>query len=265
MDDSTHILTPHALAEGLASRRVGRRILVLPEVDSTNRYALALAAAEGPSSDGMVVFAEQQTAGRGRFGRSWHAPRGASLLMAVLLWEDWLKRGPAFSVMAAGLALLRGIEASTDVSPVIRWPNDLYVRNRKLAGVLVEVGEQGRVAAIGIGLNCLQQTGHFPEEIRDRSISLEMASSGTVHRPAVARAILHALDDEFGSSRGEDTARLAAEWSAHSDDIGRRTTLFSAGERVRGQIVDVHPETGLVLQGDNGVRRYFDPETTTRE
>ncbi|MFQ5503031.1 MAG: biotin--[acetyl-CoA-carboxylase] ligase [Phycisphaerae bacterium] len=261
-----HRLSPQNLSHGLSTQRIGRHILVLPEVDSTNRYALSLADAEGATSDGTVIFAERQTAGRGRFGRTWHSPNGASLLMTALLWEEGARRhGPAFLIMAAGLAVVRGIELSTDVSPVIRWPNDIYVRDRKLAGVLVEVGAKGKAVAIGIGVNCLQQTAHFPIELSQAAISLELASSLPVDRSSVGRAIIKSLDKMLGSIDDVNDTKLAADWSACSDDMGRRATLIREGQPYRGQIVDIHPAEGLVLQLDSGGRRHFDPETTTRE
>ena len=274
-------LSVDLLSDGLSTRRVGRRILVLPQVDSTNTYALeTVATAAGDQADGTVVFTEHQTAGRGRLGRSWHAPTGASLLMTSLLWEADDDHTAAYWCMAAALAVVRGIEAATDLDPMIRWPNDVYLDGRKVAGILVEVrrpdsignrglpaGEKearGAFVAIGIGVNCLQHAGHFPEDIRQKATSLEIASAHAVDRVAVAQAIMRALDDVSGASGTISDARLAAAWTEHSGDIGAATTLVSGGERFDGRIVDVHPQHGLVLQLETGARRHFDPATTSR-
>lgn len=273
-------LSVELLSDGLNTRRVGRRILVLPQVDSTNTYALeTVAASAGAQADGTVVFTEHQTAGRGRLGRSWHAPTGASLLMTTLLWEAD-DRPSAYWCMAAAVAVVRGIEAATDLDPMIRWPNDVYIDGRKVAGILVEVrrpdliadrglpaGEkktQGAFVAIGIGVNCLQHAGHFPEEIRQQATSLEMASAHAVDRVSVAQAIMRALDDVSGVSGTISDAQLAADWTERSGDIGTATTLVSGGQQFDGRIVDVHPQHGLVLQLETGARRHFDPATTSR-
>ncbi len=184
--------------------------------------------------------------------------------MTALLWEEGPRHSSALLVMAAGLAVVRGIESATDVSPVIRWPNDIYVQNRKLAGILVEMGSKGKAVAIGIGVNCLQQTAHFPIELSQMAISLELASLHPVNRSRVARAIIKSLDEILGSIDCVIDARLAADWLVYSDDMGRRATLISEGQPYRGQIVDIHPVEGLVLQLDSGGRRHFDPEITTR-
>lgn len=267
-------LSVDSLADGLNTRRVGRRIIVLPQVDSTNTYALETEAlSAGAQADGTVVFTEHQTAGRGRLGRSWHAPTGASLLMTALLWEDGDDRPSAYWCMAAAIAVVRGIEAATDLDPMIRWPNDVYIDGRKLAGILVEVrradsiGEQktqGAFVAIGIGVNCLQHAGHFPEDIRQQATSLEIASAHAVDRVAVAQAIMRALDEVSGASGLISDAQLASAWTERSGDIGTATTLVSGGQQFNGRIVDVHPQHGLVLQLETGARKHFDPATTSR-
>jgi BirA family biotin operon repressor/biotin-[acetyl-CoA-carboxylase] ligase len=274
-----HTLTEDAIKAGLRTRRVGRRIIVTPEVDSTNTHALQHIAAEmGPDADGTVVFAERQTAGRGRLGRAWHSPTGASLLFTAVLWEMEPLRCVARWMMAAAVSVVRGIEAATDVSPTIRWPNDVCVGGRKLAGILVETRklatsgrvdaargrDEGLAVAIGVGVNCLQHVGHFPGEIRSSATSLELETSQPVDRALVAREILEALEAVLCDSEEAGDSRLAALWAQHSADIGTRVTLASGGECFSGHILDIEPSQGLLLQLDTGARRHFDPSTTTR-
>lgn len=274
-----HTLKEDAIRSGLRGHRVGRGIIVMPEVDSTNTYALERIAAEtGPVADGVVVFAERQTAGRGRLGRAWHSPTGASLLFTVILWEPGAGRSALGWMMAAAVAVVRGIEATTDVSPAIRWPNDVCLNGRKLAGILVETRKhaarrdagaspgqaEGLAVAIGIGVNCLQHAAHFPDEIRAAATSLELATSRPVDRTVVARGILEALDAILCDGGEAGDARLAASWAQHSEDIGTRVTLVRGGERFTGRILDMEPSQGLLLQLDTGARMHFDPSTTTR-
>ncbi len=263
-----HELGATTLSRDLNTSRVGRRITVLRETKSTNDYALnMLADREKQAADGHVVFTEHQTAGHGRLGRSWHSPRGASLLFTLLLWEDKPVLTPARIVMAAALGVATGIENATDVEPVVRWPNDVYVRGKKLAGILVEVRPDqngARTLAIGIGVNCLQHPGHFLPEIRDTATSLEIESAAPVSRIDVARKMLQALDSHFARSEQLDDDSLIAAWRDRSADIGTRVTLVKQGEQFTGQIVDVHPTSGLLLHLDTGARQHFDPATTSR-
>jgi BirA family biotin operon repressor/biotin-[acetyl-CoA-carboxylase] ligase len=262
-----NLLDPAALAAGLEPRRVGREIRVLPEVDSTNRFVLeALAPARGPSSDGCVVFAEYQTAGRGSLGRAWRSPRGAGLTFTVLLWEP-AGLAPMGFTLPSAVAVAEGIEDATDVQPGIRWPNDLYAGGRKLGGILIEAratAEDQFAVAVGIGLNCLQHAGHFPPEIRQTATSLELASAHPIDRVAVARAILRRLDDHFSRPPRVPPGAWVEGWRRRSEDIGEHIAVACDGRRFAGRIVEIGPQAGLVLQLDSGGRRCFDLATITR-
>ncbi len=260
--DPPHQLDAEAIRRGLGTNRIGRKVVVLPEIDSTNTYAL-----DHVAEDGAVVFAEHQTAGRGRLGRSWHAPRGASLTFTVLLLETPNALAAARWMMAGAIAVAQAIAQETDVSPQLRWPNDLFVRGKKLAGILVETRRRGAnslAVAIGIGINCLQHAGHFPPALRKQATSLELESSHPIERTTLARALLQRLDALLTAPASPSDDELAEQWRELSADIGNRARLLSDGQESSGQIIDVHPAGGLLLQLDGGGRRQFDPQTTSR-
>ncbi len=264
----SHILDAAELLRNLKPRRVGRSITVLPEVNSTNAFVLDhLAPQLGQQADGHVVFAELQTAGRGRQGRSWCSPRGASLLFTVLLWEEEADLQPARVVMNAALSVVEGIEEASEVEPGLRWPNDVYVGGKKLAGILVETRSFQptlRAVALGIGVNCLQHAVHFAPELRDKATSLELECTHPVDRGVLAQAVLRALDRRFAQPRAVGDDALVASWRDYSDDIGARVSLCTESRVFAGRIVDIHPSSGLVLQLDGGGCRCFDPLTTSR-
>jgi BirA family biotin operon repressor/biotin-[acetyl-CoA-carboxylase] ligase len=262
-----HRLDITALARDRKPRRIGRRITLLDEVDSTNLDALdALTGPGRDASDGHVVIAEHQSAGRGRLGRRWTSPRGASLMLSVLLWEDAAVASVGRWMMSSAIAVVEAIESETDVAPVIRWPNDVCLGDRKLAGILVETRtiDGATAAAVGIGINCLQHAGHFPPELRGRATSLEMGSRRPVDRQAIARSLLGRLDAWFAGDAWCDERRIIETWQSHSHDIGRRVELMADGERYAGVMIDVHPTSGILVQLDLGGRRHFDPATTSR-
>lgn len=188
--------------------------------------------------------------------------------MTVLLCESRLPPSPVRLVMAGGVAVAQAVASTTDVEPVIRWPNDVYVGPKKLAGVLVEarsVGPDSWSVAIGIGINCFQHVGHFPPELRDRATSLELESKHAIDREAVAIAVLNELDALVRRDSTISDGELADRWRARSADLGARVTLRENGQTYSGIILDVHPQSGLLLQLDTGTRRHFDPATTSRE
>lgn len=263
----SHQLKAEAIAQGLRPTRVGRQILLLDEVDSTNAYCLQELASRGAETDGTVVFAEYQTAGRGRLGRSWDCPRGAGIMFTALLWEDPQQLSITRLMMATALGVSRGIEAVTDLETLIRWPNDIHIRNKKVAGILAEARSRGdgpMPVAIGVGINCLQHAGHFSEEIRERATSLEIESRRAIDRVEIARAILQQLDELLLPMCQWTDSALASAWLERIGDIGERVGLFCNGERLSGRVLDIHPESGLILQLDSGARRQFDLATISR-
>lgn len=292
-DPKPGVLDQKQLQSGWTPRRVGLRIRLLDETDSTNRAALE--AATEPDADGLAVLAEYQSAGRGRLGRSWASPRGASVLCSVLLLEPFSRSGDARDelrlggrlTLTAAVAACQAVRASADITPAIRWPNDLYVGGRKCAGILIESRTLTRDAphdralaeradhpdgsaagatawVIGIGINCLQHHGHFPPEWRDRATSLELESSHPVDRTAVARELLRALDDWLAPSPPIQEDRVREAWLSFAEPIGRPIRLRGESGEFRGTTVDVDPAGGLIVQDQNGRRAWFDPLRTSR-
>ena len=263
----SHCLTADAILMGIRPARIGRKVVVLEEIESTNSYSLDQIAARGAESDGHVVFAEYQTAGRGRLGRSWLCPRGAGVMFTAMIWERPAGLSVTRLIMATALAVARGIEAATDVASVIRWPNDIFVKTKKVAGILVEArpdGDGPMPVAIGVGINCLQHRDHFAEDLRDQATSLEMESRRPIDRVEVARAVLRELDEMLGPvTRWTDEA-LAAAWLERIGDIGERVAVKADGRTYTGHVLDVHPQTGLIIQLDSGTRRQFDLATVSR-
>ncbi|HOW18364.1 MAG TPA: biotin--[acetyl-CoA-carboxylase] ligase [Phycisphaerae bacterium] len=254
------LLHASAVLEGLGTTRIGRKVRVLEETASTNDLALSEAETD-PDADGLAVFAEFQTAGRGRQGRSWHAPRGASLLCSVLLiGRDEVARAGVLTLIG-GVAACDAVREATDVWPALRWPNDLFVRGRKLGGVLVEsrpIREGRRAWVIGVGINCYQHANHFPPGIRDRATSLELESSHPIDRTRLARELLRALDRWLAPDEQVDAERVHRAWLERDESIGHRVRILSEGRTFEGRTLDVDPQTGLLVQLDDGVRRWFD-------
>jgi len=246
--------------------RLGGRVDVLDSVGSTNEAALA--AARDGVPDGYVVFAEHQTAGRGRLGRTWCSPRGASVMVTVLLVEGRGRPVPEAHQLGliAAIATTEAIAEATGVTALIDWPNDVVIGDRKVAGILVEsrsVEGRGRAFAIGIGINCLQHQRHFPAELQSRATSLDLESSVAVNRGVVAGALLERLDGWLADSLKWRPADVRAAFLNHSSPLGRRIRLRFEGQVFEGQVVDLDPSSDLVVQLDTGGRRLFPAATTS--
>jgi len=168
--------------------------------------------------------------------------------------------------LAAAVAACEAIREATEVTPAIKWPNDLRVSGRKLGGILIEscpVDAARRAWAIGIGINCLQHEGHFPPELRDSAISLELAASHPIDRLEVTRALLASLDEWLAEPRHPGDQAVHAAWLTYAEPLGQRVRLLLKGREYWGRTVAVDPWGGLILQQEDGRREWFDPMLTT--
>jgi BirA family biotin operon repressor/biotin-[acetyl-CoA-carboxylase] ligase len=285
------------VACNLAVRRIGRRVRCVESTASTNDLAWE-AAARGPEeSDGLAIFAELQSAGRGRRGNRWLAPRHSSILCSVVVWLpqpppsptprarcgssgarsnvtrrsrvglDLLPQGawPPALTRGAALAAALAVEDRCGVSVGIKWPNDLVVEDRKIGGILVEArpvaGEAGPVV-IGIGLNCTQGPEAFPPEIRGRVASLGMFAENA-DRTLLARSLLLRLDGVLGrmAEPGGRTA-VSRDAAARCQTLGRQVSVRDGQAIYTGEVIDLDADYGLILRlPEGGIRRF--PAMTT--
>jgi BirA family biotin operon repressor/biotin-[acetyl-CoA-carboxylase] ligase len=193
VDGGDHLIAAELRAE-LGHCRIGSEIVVVEETRSTND--LAWAAADRGAAEGFVVFAERQTAGRGQYGRHWESAPYQSIAMSVLLRPAMtVRESPKLtSLLAEVIAAV--IREQTGCAAVIKSPNDIYVEQRKVAGVLVEgrTAADGRYLAVaGIGINVNQTLDDFPEDLQKTAGSLAMAIGKKVSRSKLAVALLQRL------------------------------------------------------------------------
>jgi len=251
-----------AIKFGLATKRIGKKVLVYESTDSTNDVAWQYAKEEG--YDGLAVFAEEQGCGRGRMGNCWQAKRSSSVLGSVLLEELSAAEGPTLTLLA-GLVTAAAIENICSIEARIKWPNDVMVAGRKVAGVMVESRQiNGKFCyVVGVGINCRQKLEDFEAELRDTAVSLGQISRAEVDRVQLAQELLRQLDEWIPSVQGRQTERLHDEWLRRCDDIGRRITVVCDGKQFSGRVIDVSCAKGLLLGLDGGAVQVFDGATTS--
>jgi len=220
------------------------------ELPSTNT-ALVEEARNG-APEGLVVVADHQTAGRGRLGRTWSAEPGTALLVSVLLRPPLPLDEIPLVLMAAGLAACDGVEAAAGFRPQLKWPNDLVVDDRKLAGLLSEAAGGGEPAVIlGLGVNVL--SGAYPEELAGEAVSCEEVASGRVDRSDLLVGFLTGLERRYSTvltGKRDDT--LTA-YRADSATLGRRVRVeLTAGDPLEGQATRLADDGQLVVTDDGG-------------
>ena len=235
-----------------------RLIRSFDSVDSTNERALALAAAGAPG--GTVVVAGEQTAGRGRRGRTWHSPEGGLYLSYVVRGLDTLPR-PGMLTMAAGVAAAGAIQAVTGFDVRLKWPNDVLTPGAplKLAGILAEassVGSRLDFVIIGVGINV--SFASVPPALRTIAASLEGELGRPVDRAALQQALIARLDAEVARLRAGGHDGMLREWSALSPGARDHEVSWRADGGVRrGVTAGIDDEGALLVRVPDGLERLI--------
>lgn len=230
---------------------IGRDTQVFQETSSTNDAVERLA--RDGVSEGVVVFAESQSKGRGRLGRKWVSPARKGLWFSVLLRPNLRPQDATQLTVLAATALARALRQHAKIVPAIKWPNDILVGERKLAGVLTELAaeiDRIRYIILGIGVNV--NIAEFPGELREAATSLRIETGHPMRRAELAASILRELDEDYGRLCRGQFARIADEWAAQCATLGRRVTL-KLGERVvEGRAESLDESGALLLRTDHG-------------
>jgi len=191
-------LDPSRLQDALKGQLIGSRIDVLPRASSTNDEVLQRAR-EG-SGEGLVIFADEQTAGRGQHGNKWESPAGKALLFSILVKPRLALSESAGLTQWAAQAVVTTIQQLFSIDARIKPPNDIFIRDRKVAGVLAEMRAQEKgphIAVVGIGINVNQEPADFSGAIRDNATSLAIVHGKNIDRAGVAIAILRELERAY--------------------------------------------------------------------
>lgn len=232
---------------------IGREIHVFSETTSTNDVAARLA--RGGALEGAVVFAESQTKGRGRLGRPWLSPPGKGLWFTVVLRPNISPQGATQLTIAAATALCRAVRQQTGIVPDIKWPNDLLIGGRKIAGILTEMTaelDHLKDVLLGIGMDVNLEAKDFPPELRSIATSLRIESGQTVHRSELAVAILRELDCDYERVKRGQFDALAEQWQQHCTTLGCQVSI-KVGERIiRGRAEALDEDGALLVRGSHG-------------
>lgn len=242
----------------VASGRLGDRLVnFLAVAASTNDESLALARGGAPS--GTMVVAERQSGGRGRLGREWLSPPGVGLYCSLVLRPQLEPADLPKLTLGAGLAASRAVETVTGLRPRLKWPNDLWLNEKKVGGILAEArfDQASPVVVLGIGLNVNTGAALFPPELREKVTSLLLHSG----REFVRSALLAALADEVMAMAArlerEGFAGILADWRERDATLGRELAWLSqSGQVVRGR--SLGPDDDGLLRIRDGAGRVHE-------
>ncbi|MBN2984275.1 MULTISPECIES: biotin--[acetyl-CoA-carboxylase] ligase [Cohnella] len=228
-------LSQAELAGRMKTRSFGRVLHLLESVHSTQDVMRKLAEEGAP--EGTLVIAEQQTAGRGRMGRSWVSPAGKGIWMSLLLRPRLPMQATPQLTLLAAVALSRAISAVVPLSIGIKWPNDLLVDGRKISGILLESAtedERVRYIVVGIGVSVNLEREDYPEEVAGKAVSLKMAAGRPVDRAELIACTLQEFENLYELYLQEGFEPIRALWEARSVNLNRPAVLHTPKGVIEG-------------------------------
>lgn len=232
---------------------IGQRIQVLKTTTSTNDEIEKAARAGEP--EGLVVFAETQTAGRGRLRRKWASHAGRGLWFSILLRPPLTANECTQLTAATAVSLVRAFRDDLGIQAGIKWPNDLQINGQKIAGILTEMNaeiDHVRYVVLGIGIDVNQTASDFTGELARIATSLKVATGQTIDRPRLAERVLRELDHDYRRVLKRQFSAVAEEWASHCTTIGKQVNVDIGPRRISGRAEALDDSGALLLRTQHG-------------
>ena len=268
LEESPDRLTEGTVRPWLHSKVLGagEKLICLDCIDSTNNYLKRLAVEGAP--DGTIAVADQQTAGRGRLGRSFQSPPGTGIYISFLLRPDMMPERAVNLTACTAVAMCDAMERACGVRPQIKWTNDILMDKRKTCGIMTEMSVEGETGALqyivlGIGVNVNQALTDFPEELQAVAGSVAMATGKKQDRGRLTAEIINAMDEMYAAwQAGQwDVDRYRADCAT----IGREVRVIRAGSERNAFAEAVDDDFALVVRYEDGTREaVFSGEVSVR-
>ena len=249
-------LSPQSIKAHLGTQIIGKKIHVFGELDSTNSkaYRMALEGVE----EGEVFVAEHQLRGRGRLGRPWLSPPGVNLYVSIILRPPiGVRNAPLLTLMAA-VATAKATQTISGLQLRIKWPNDLLIKGKKVAGLLNEIKcKENKVefVVLGIGINVNMTLGMIPEEMRSIATSLREELGYNISRVEFLKALLREVEGEYSAFLTGETERILRQWEEFSQMEGKLVEMRSSNEVIRGRVKGIDSNGSLLLSLPDGSER----------
>jgi BirA family biotin operon repressor/biotin-[acetyl-CoA-carboxylase] ligase len=244
---------PAEIKAGSENRLIGREVVYFTETDSTNLRAQALG--EAGAVEGTVVIADRQSAGKGRLGRQWFSPPGVNLYASVLLRPPISPRLAPQLTFVSALAVARAIEETSGLEPTVKWPNDILLGGRKVAGLLNELSaetERVHYVILGIGVNLNMTADQFPGDLRYPATSVALEKGEPVSRVAFARALFRHVEQLYELYLLKGFTPLLRAWESLFELTGQPAEVDCRERVLRGIVEGLDSDGALLLRLPNG-------------
>ena len=265
--ESPDMLFVEEIRQGLKTQWLGKGyIAYYTETDSTNIRARALAMAG--AAEGSIVIAETQTAGKGRRGRPWFSPSEKGIYISIIVRPAIPPSETPKLVLLSSVTVAELLRSRTSLKTEIKWPNDVLVNGKKIAGILLEVGTEMDAVdygIVGLGLNVNIPSGSFPDDIKDSATSLLIESGKHTSRVRLVQDYLMLFEKYYEQLRSGHSDEIVATWKELTDIVGRRITLDLSGRIYSGDVTNVDDNGALMITDLMGnTHRVFSGDVTYR-
>lgn len=246
-------LSPRSIKAQLKTKVIGREIHLFGELDSTNSeaYRMALEGAE----EGEVIVADCQLRGKGRLGRPWHSPPGVNLYVSIILRPPIPPRNASLMTIMAAVATAKATRGISGLQPRIKWPNDILINNKKVAGLLNEMkcsGEKVEFIILGIGINVNMTLATVPAKIQSTATSLREELGHDTARDELLKALLREVEGEYRTLLTGEPGRILRQWEEFSQMVGKVVEMRSSHEVVRATVKGIDWDGSLLLSNPDG-------------
>lgn len=236
----------------LNTKFIGREAYYFDTAPSTMDIALQLAMKGSP--EGTVVVAESQAKGRGRLGRSWSSPKYKGIYFSVILRPKIMPNEAPLLTLMSAVSVCEAIRAETDLTPQIKWPNDILFHHRKLGGILTELNAEtdlSRFVVLGIGLNVNNDKKSLPPG----GTSLKEHKKHDISRVELLQEVLRKLEENYLVFQKDGGKAVIHKWSEWNITLGKRVKVTSQNELIEGEAKDIDVDGGLLIRKDSGIIR----------
>ncbi|MBY0222724.1 biotin--[acetyl-CoA-carboxylase] ligase [Sporosarcina aquimarina] len=245
--------------EHLETKTYGQTIHYFKTCPTTQK--IAHEEAQNGVEDGTLIISEEQTAGKGRLARPWTSNAGRGIWMSLIIRPNLAPQQAPQLTLVAAVAIVRAIEDITDIHPVIKWPNDILINNKKVTGILTELqADPDRIKAVilGMGINVNQDLTDFPEELQTIATSLKIEKGEEVDRAKLVAKILEYLEQYTSLYVEKGFAPIKLLWESYASITGKRVRANMVNETVEGVALGISAEGMLELQlADGSVRGIY--------
>ena len=254
---NSNLLLPWEITNGLKTKTIGQQAYYFDSLESTQNQALKMA--DNPTNNGSVIIAEKQTGGKGRSGRKWVSPKGGIWLSLILYPKFDISITTLFPI-ASSLALSKSIEQVFKISPELKWPNDLTIKSKKIAGMLVDVSlESNKIEklVLGVGINFDVDVKSIEKKLKNTPNFYGVASLGDykkdVKAPYFVQVFFIELEKIYESLNKRDIKKIILEWTKRSSTIGKEVEIDTVNGKVKGKAIKIDDDGALVVNSNNKI------------